>query len=55
MKKLELNQMESLEGGVTKEQWCLVGSICACGAGFLAGGPAGSLGIMAAAAWALSC
>lgn len=55
MKKLEISQMESLQGGLTREQWCGVAVIFGVGAGLFTGGAAGALTIAAAAATGLSC
>jgi hypothetical protein len=55
MKKLELNQMEKIEGGVSKETWCCIGGAVGALAGAFAGGPVGALTVASCAAWILSC
>lgn len=53
MKKLELNQMENLEGGIWgSREWCLTGAILGAAACI---GTFNPLGVAASAAWALSC
>lgn len=56
MKKLEISQMENLQGGWGKTEWCLVGTIAGVGVAVLSGpGAIGALGIVGAAATALGC
>lgn len=55
MKKLELAQMENLQGGWGKSDWCVVGGALGAVGGALVGGPIGAVAVMSAAAWLLSC
>lgn len=55
MKTLEINQMESLQGGWGKSDWCLVGVILGVGAAVASGGTAAPLVIASLAATGLSC
>lgn len=55
MKKLEISQMERMQGG-SRQDWCLVGAICMVGVGLLTGpGMVGALTVMGGAASALGC
>lgn len=56
MKKLDLVQMESLQGSWGKTEWCLTGAVLGVGVGLLTGpGMIGAMTIMASAATALGC
>ena len=55
MKKLDFKQMENVQGGWSKSDWCLVSVIFAVGAGLVTGGAAGAAVIAGAAATGLSC
>lgn len=56
MKKLNVEQMENLNGSWGKREWCLTGYSLAAGAAIFATAGAGTaLGVAALAAGALSC
>lgn len=55
MKSLSFEQMEKVQGGVSKSDWCTAGATLAAVGGFCVGGPLGCLAIMSATCWMLSC
>jgi len=56
MKKLNVSQMENLQGSWGRREWCLVGAGLGVGVAIATGpGVVGALTIMASAATALGC
>ncbi len=56
MKKLEISQMENLQGAWGKREWCLTSYMLAAGgAMFLTAGAGTALAVAAMAAGAMSC